>query len=45
MSNANAEGALGVYTKDDLQVQVTGSADGGNDYDGPVLSFTVVRSS
>ena len=45
MSNANAEGALGVYSKDDLQVQVTGSADGGSDYDGPVLSFTAVRSS
>lgn len=45
MSNAGADAALGVYRKDDLQVQVTGSADGGNDYDGPVLSFTVVRSS
>lgn len=45
MSNAGDDSALGVYTKDDLQVQVTGSANGGNDYDGPVLNFTVVRSS
>ena len=45
MSNAAADAALGVYSKDNLQVQVTGSADGGNDYDGPVLSFTAVRSN
>jgi hypothetical protein len=45
MSNTADDGSFGVYSKDNLQVQVTGSADGGSDYDGPVVSFTAVRSN
>jgi hypothetical protein len=45
MNNAAADGSLGVFKKDPYQVQVMGVADGGNDYDGPILSFTVVATS
>jgi hypothetical protein len=45
MNNVAADGALGVFKKDPYQAQVMGVAQGGDDYDGPVLSFTVVATS
>ena len=45
MNNFAADGSLGVFKKDPYQVQVMGFADGGNDYDGPILNFTVVANS
>ncbi len=45
MNNVSEDGALGVFTKDDYTVQVLGVADGDTDFDGPGLSFTVVRTS
>ena len=45
MNNAAADGSLGVFKQDPYQAQVMGLADGGDDYDGPVFSFTVVRTN
>lgn len=45
MNNVAADGSLGVFKKDPYQAQVMGVAEGGDDYDGPILSFTVVKSS
>jgi hypothetical protein len=44
MNNATGDGSLGVFSKDPYQVQVLGVADGGSDFDGPGITYTVVRS-
>lgn len=43
-NNRNADGSLAVFSNEPYAVQLFGLPDGGNDYDGPVLSFTVVRT-
>lgn len=45
MNNHSADGALGVFQKEPYTVQVTGAAEGGNEFDGPALSFVVVRTT
>ena len=45
MNNVAADGSLGVFKQEPYQAQVMGVAEGGDDYDGPIISFTVVRSS
>ena len=45
MSNVAADGSLGVFKKDPYQAQVMGVADGGDDYDGPIFSLTVVATN
>lgn len=44
-NNQAEDSALGVFTKGDYTVQVMGLADGSDDFDGPSLSYTVVRAS
>lgn len=39
MNNYAPEGSLGVFTKGNYHVQVTGVPEGGDDYDGPILSL------
>lgn len=45
MNNANADGVLGLFAKDPYTVEIIGGPDGGNDMDGPYLSFTVVQTN
>ena len=45
MNNVAADGSLGVFKKDPYQAQIMGVADGGDDYDGPIFSFTVVATN
>jgi hypothetical protein len=45
INNVAADGSLGAFTKDSYSVQVIGVADGGDGTDGPVISFTAVKTS
>ena len=45
MNNQSSESALGVFEQAPYTVQVMGLAEGSDDFDGPSLSFTVVRAT
>ena len=44
MNNAAPEGSLGVFTLEPYTAQVMAVPEGGDDFDGPGITFTVVRT-